>query len=33
MTGLAFFIWTLLGGYMLSRWRLFKWRQQRRGRR
>ena len=33
MTGLEFFIWTLVGGYVLARWRLFKWQKQRRGRR
>lgn len=33
MTGLEFFIWTLVGGYVLARRRLFKWQQQRRGRR
>ena len=29
MTGLEFFIWTLVGGYVLARRRLFKWQQQR----
>lgn len=29
MTGLDFFIWVLLGGYMLARWRLHRWHQER----
>jgi hypothetical protein len=33
MTGLDFFIWALLAGYLLARWRLHKWQQQRRTRR
>jgi hypothetical protein len=33
MNGLDLFIWALVGGYLLARWRLYRWQQQRRGRR
>lgn len=33
MTGLEFFIWTLTGGYIIARWRLYRLQEQKRTRR
>jgi len=33
MTGLDVFIWALAGGYLVARWRLHRWHQQRRAQR
>jgi hypothetical protein len=33
MTGLEFLIWTLVGGYAIGRWRIFKWQEAKRDRR
>lgn len=33
MSGLDFFIWVLVAGYLFARWRLHRWHQQRRQRR
>lgn len=33
MSGFGFLIWVLLGGYLLGRWGLHRWHQQRRARR
>jgi len=33
MSGIDFFIWVIVGGYVLSRRRLHKWQQQKRLRR
>lgn len=33
MTGLEFLIWTLVGGYGIARWRIFKWQEAKRVRR
>jgi hypothetical protein len=32
VTGLDFFIWTLAGGYLFGRWRIYRWQQQKRNR-
>jgi hypothetical protein len=33
MSGLDFWIWVLLAGYVLSRWRIHKWQEAKRSRR
>lgn len=32
MTGVEFWIYVLVGGYLLSRWRIHKWQQAKRSR-
>lgn len=33
MTGIEFWVWVILGGYILSRWRLHKWQQTKKAQR
>lgn len=33
MTGLDFWIWALLGGYLFARWRIHRWQLAKRARR